>query len=387
VFYFNDMEGKPTNENPNLEEILRAREQRLLLESERTIVHETPYPNLWTLELLKQIADQAEEIKKEKWGTPMFELDLKKQGCGKVLIKDESVNPTGTHKDRLAYAIAEQIAGTAKMLHRLYTEESPEMWGHDKDLPSRNSIERYSMITSGNAGMALAKTFNKFRLPPPKLLLDKTTSPEIINELLKENADVYLCNLGNQELNADDIHTLTNSNFGRDLTSETRDDRGLWQIYYIKLAEEIFKESPDNVFVPYGSGNLYEGLVSDQRVFNRGPAKANILGAEPMDPKTKAVMLSASAKPFKFFVQENMDDFRKYNLTGPFTDVNKLPEKFIEEAYHVYQEHGVRAGYSSAAGLGLYLARYRKSPQLTEGKTVVVNTGRGLVKKDWGEFK
>ena len=158
------------------------------------IIQEIPYPEFWTLELAYKWAKEIpENIEAEGHETPLIELDLTDEDYGKVFIKNEadrSVNPTGTMKDRIGRSLAYTYKANARwaLEYRgndpLYAQRFPEM-----------RIPRYSMLTAGNAGMALAKTFEAFDLPPPKLLMDKHASDEVLRKFRQARADIYLADL------------------------------------------------------------------------------------------------------------------------------------------------------------------------------------------------
>lgn len=346
------------------------------------VVRETPYPVFWTMEKLEQIASQYEKLETEQRETPLVALDLKKEGYGQVLVKDESVNPTGTHKDRIGLAMAQQLAFEVKRKLNLY-RETPGLYEQRKDDYGLNLIKRFSLITSGHGGIALSKIFSKYNLPPPKLLLDEHTVPEILQALMETNADIYLTDLKQKTLLPEDILKMTNNDSGEDLTSQNTDLLGYWRIYYQKLAEEIFSQNPEQIYAPYGSGNLYEGLISGQGLQQGKAWKCNIYGAEPENPMTKAVMLYAASKPYKYFDPLEMSKIQQQGRTGGLTGVYKISEQAIEDAHAIYQRHKISAGYSSAAALALYMTKYATNKDSRRGKTIIINTGRGIVKKDW----
>ncbi len=356
----------------------------------REIVQEIPYPKLWTPELLKEVAEKEAELDREHLDTPFVNLDLSQEGFGHVLIKDESVNPTGTHKDRLALAIAEQFVYETKMFKYSVLQNDPETWKRRSDNLRDNSINRFSLITSGHGGMALATMFKKHELPPPKLLLDTHTDPDIIEQLKKQNTDIYLIDLGMATLTTKDVLELTNNQLGSDLTSQNLDYDGYWRVYYQKLAEELFEQKPDQIYVPNGSGNLFEGILSAQTIdytaghglHKKGKTinDIDVFGAEPETADTKAVMLYAPSKPFKYF---DLKGIHKNTMGTDGPGVFTVSETGIEQAYQIYQKHHIQAGYSSATAMALYLKRFREGKVSEKDKVIIVNTGRGIVKKDW----
>lgn len=94
-------------------------------------------------------------------------------------------------------------------------------------------------------------------------------------------------------------------------------------------------------------------------------------------------MLAAPSKPFKYFDPKTIKSFRKNHSTGKLTDVYKVSESSIEQAHELYKGYGVKAGFSSSAALGLYLEKCKQNPKLISQKNIIINTGRGIEKKDW----
>lgn len=92
-------------------------------------------------------------------------------------MKDESVNPTGTHKDRMAWKIVCEYRNflIAKKMGLV-----------------KGPLPQFSIISSGNAAIALAYFLEKYNLPKPKILIDDDTPSKIRSYLKKIYYEVYV---------------------------------------------------------------------------------------------------------------------------------------------------------------------------------------------------
>lgn len=377
----------------------------------REIAQEIPFPEFWTLELAQKWASEIPEgIEHEGHESPLVELDLTKEGYGIVFIKNEadrSVNPTGTMKDRIGRSCAAEYRYDAKQALEfrnndpVYAKRFPEI-----------RIPRYSMLTAGNAGMALAKTFETLDLPPPKLLIDIHADQKTINKLKKTRADIYLVDLStnpfsgrtstDSPLTKDEILALTNNGFGTDLTSNNSfQDDNPHITFYHNLATQIFSEKPDEIYVPYGSGALFGEILARQRL--GGPLilsgrkmtaeeraqtakqiySIKLFGAEPENSSSVADKLSAPAKPFPTMWEKEMDWYKTEGQTNTETGIIKISENEILAGYELLKKTGQGKGIetepSGSAGLALYMRRWEKGKIKKDAKVIIVNTGKGII--------
>lgn len=319
--------------------------------------------------------------------TPVFPLDLTTEEYGVVSIKDESVNPTGTHKDRPAWEIAAAYRDFAHVLHT----RKVELTGAIAAL----SVPRFSLITEGNEGRALAERLKQHGLPPVKVVVGLRIGPERLEALKRLHVDIYQVDLQNHQLTAEDVKEITNNVNGIDITSAVSLDPQ--EIFYDWLAHEIFNESPDEVYVPYGSGRLMENLLTWQKrnvrkyiADGRGDQRLripldtligiHIFGAEPQDVDSKADKLSAHFKPFTLFKDHDVGYLIALGLTGHNSKVYKVREEYIRQAHTLFERYGVRGEASAAAGLALYMQLVdERTVNPADGKKrLVVNTGKGI---------
>jgi hypothetical protein len=376
----------------------------------REIVQEIPYPEFWTLDFAKKWSTEIpDSLEMQGTETPLIELDLTKDGFGRVLIKNEAdrkINPTGTIKDRLARSCAAIYHHTAKDCLE-FLENDPRY----KKRFAEKRINRYSMLTAGNAGMALARAMEGRDLPPPKLLLDKNVSYKILAELKKTKADIYLVDLSKNTFSGRpseedplmpyQILMLTNNVFGTDLTSTNSEaDENPHIAYYQNLAKQILKQKPDEVYVPYGSGALFGEILIAQRLIRpleiRGRkateeekelgkhmGRLSLFGAEPESNPSIADKLYAHVKPFPTRWENDLAAYKQEQETGPRTGVKKISEEEIKNAFELLKLRGKSLGVetepSASAGLALYMKRWKAGKVKKDAKVIVVNTGKGII--------
>lgn len=100
--------------------------------------------------------------------TPIFKIEV--PGFENVWIKDESVNPTGTHKDRMAWEMV------VTYRNFLLAKEQGQ---------TKGPLPQFSIISSGSAAIAIQALFKKYRLPPLKVLVDSHFVDPSVMAILK----------------------------------------------------------------------------------------------------------------------------------------------------------------------------------------------------------
>ncbi len=352
------------------------------------------YPERMTAELIDQWAEgiplySEADPKNPEWrSTPVRTIDLSSQGYGEVHIKMESdkrSNPTGTMKDRPAWEFA---CGYRDFARRL----SLKMTRDKRISPSDVKIPRFSLITAGNEGLAIARACQKYNLPPPKILMDHHTSQEALSFLTNEYAEIYTGDLSIKALTHQEINTLTKNKNGVDLTSLILNDRNA--VFYDWHVHEAFNEKPAIIFMPYGSGRLMDGYSYWQhrtgqnavrgtrdprlRIDPLRVADMSIVGVEPA--KMDRTIADKAAAPFKPFLLLNDNDrayLREQHLSGRFTGTKLALEEEIEEAFEYFLNHDIEAEPTGAIGLAMYLRFFRDKLIDHREKILVINTGRG----------
>ncbi len=291
-------------------------------------------------------------------------------GFDNVCLKDESVNPTGTHKDRMAW----EIIVTYKNF--LITKRNGQITG---DLP------HMSIISSGSAAIAIQTQLKKYNLPHLKVLIDAGIKPEIYRALDQLGCEVYETDLSKKSLTCREILFLTNNQTGFDITSNSALDPSTR--FYDWLSYEIINSSPDYCFIPFGTGNLYENILNVNKKEVSSDAhdprfqgdintlrKCNFIGATSNNPKTKADKLYSPHLPFVHFDEQWIRMYRYAGFCGPDSNVHSLKERYLEEAMKIATTQGIQCENSGIAGLAMLLQMKNRLPK--NKKMLIVNTGK-----------
>ncbi len=363
---------------------------------ERVILQEFPSAEPMSMPLMEKWGDgiplygECDPNNPEWRKTRAVRMDLRKYGYGEVTVKDEGdpeSNPTRTIKDRPAWELATLYRDWARGLYlRMRCGEIT------RDDLCRTQIPRLSLITAGNEGRAIAEVFAKYNLPPPKLILDMKTPQERLEKLKKLHADIYLVDLSRRELTPRDIKALSNNSHGTDITSVK--EIAPEAVFYDWQVHEVFNLVPQEIYVPHGTGRLFDNyLYWQRRTFNNAVSSAkdprlnapavdvigmHVFGAEPQTPDSIADKLTAKFKPFLIFKNEDVETAVNFLHTGKKTWIHKVLDEKIAEAHAIMLKHGIEAEPSAAAGLALYLMRYEKGLVNDRTRVVVVSTGIGI---------
>src|SRR3989344_885290 len=322
---------------------------------DRIVVAERNYPLMLSWELVEQFADgipahMHSDRARNGWAwtiTPVVPVDLQQEGFGTVYIKDESQNPTGTIKDRAAWELTALYRDFARAL---YLKQK----GKGR---IEQPVPRLSCITAGNVGRAVSEIYRRFGLPPMKLLVDISVSPERLQILRGLHADIYMADLGRNVFEKDDdkvkrpytaqeIKLLTNNVKGIDITSVMALEP--WAVFYDWHVHEAFNENAAEIYVPYGSGRIWENYLTWQQRTIRNDATGrrdtrlqvsaekviamSILGAEPEVLNSKADKLTKSFNPFALFDDQDARALNALSFTGQHTGVYKVSEAKIAQA-------------------------------------------------------
>lgn len=300
--------------------------------------------------------------------TPTYKIEV--PGFSNVWLKDESVNPTGTHKDRMAW----EIVVTYRDF--LLAKKRGQI---------RGPLPQMSIISSGSAAIAIQTQLKKYGLPNLKVLVDFELDPQITDSMQKLGCEIYEVNLARKPLGWKEILTLTNNLNGFDLTSSEALDPTTR--FYDWLSYEIINSSPEYCFIPFGTGNLYENLLNINKrevsTRNHDPRfkgdveklrGCNFFGATTNNPKTRAIKLYASHLPFVHFGEQWVKLYKYAGYCGPESDVHLLREGYLDKAMEIAQAQGINCEYSGIAGLALMLQMKDKLPK--NKKMLIVNTGK-----------
>ncbi len=300
--------------------------------------------------------------------TPTYRIHV--PGFTNVWIKDESTNPTGTHKDRMAW----EIVVTYKDF--LQTKERST---HQSKLP------QMSIISSGSAAIAIQHRLNQYHLPPLKVLVDTKIGKNILTTMKKIGCQIYTENLSKKQLEWKEILALTENQDGFDITSNEALDPTTR--FYDWMSYEIINSSPDYCFIPFGTGNLYENILNinkreiktenhDPR-FDGNPEKlrrCNFFGATTNNPESKASKLYSPHLPFAHYDEQWIRFYKTAGYCGEQSSVRIVEEKNIDQAMELAKKQKIQCEPSGIAGLALLLQMRESIP--SNKKILVVNTGK-----------
>jgi len=301
--------------------------------------------------------------------TPTYQITV--PGFSNVRLKDESHNPTGTHKDRMAW----EIVVTYKdflMAKKLWLREGP--------------LPKMSIITSGSAGYAIQTALKQFGLPNLKVLIDISLDTSIEKHLRDAGCEVYQTDLSKKILSPREILKSTNNEDGIDITCGWALDSSR---FYDWLAYEVINSSPQRCFVPFGTGNLYENMVAinqKELAYHSGGndprfkgeseilRRCNFLGATTNNPKSKATKLYSYHLPFVHFDEQRLKFYTYAGFCGQHSNVYPIEEAKLDEAVELLTQQGVAVEPSGAAGLALLLQMQDDVPK--DDKILIVSTGK-----------
>ncbi len=300
--------------------------------------------------------------------TPTYQIDV--TGFSNVWLKDESHNPTGTHKDRMAWEII--VTYHDFLLAKKHAQSS-------EPLPSM------SIISSGSAAIAIQTQLRKYKLPNLKVLVDSAISPTNLAYMKKLGCEIYETSLSNKPLHWKDILKLTHNPNGFDITSSEALDPTTR--FYDWLSYEIINSSPDYCFIPFGTGNLFENVLNINKrevsTSNHDPRfKGNVdklrqcsfMAATTNNPNSKAGKLYSPHLPFVHYDEQWMRLYRYAGFCGPESNVYNMKEEYLDEAIVLSNELGIKCEPSGIAGLALLLQIQEKIPK--DKKILIVNTGK-----------
>ncbi len=300
--------------------------------------------------------------------TPTYKIKV--PGFSNVWLKDESVNPTGTHKDRMAWEVV--------ILYRNFLTAK-------KRGQLKGPLPIFSIISSGSAALAIGRMLKSYGLPRIKALVDEKISQALYTAIRTSNCEVFKTDLGRKALSSEEILTLTKNKDGFDLTSNT--GIGLEIGNYDWMGYEVLNNSPDYCFIPFGTGILFEKVLElnklevgyarhDPRFHGNVEVlrNCNFMGATTKNPKSKADKLYAHYFPFPKITPDWIRFYKKSGFCGAMTEVYEVEEKYIDEAYAVAQSQGINCEPSGIAGLALMLQMKDRLP--SNKKMLIVNTGK-----------
>jgi len=298
--------------------------------------------------------------------TPKFPASetykIKVPGFTNVWLKDESTNPTGTHKDRMAW----EVLIKAKRYH----------------------IKEISLISSGSAAMAIQHFFTLYNASTVlKVLVDRTMNPVIKQHLVQAGCKVYETDLSLKLLSGKEIKDLTENVHGIDITYREVLDR-YNDNYYDWLSYEILNSTAQHCFVPFGTGDLFINILIiaerefNNRIFKHDPrfrgdinviSRCNFFGATTHSANTRLDKLFSYHLPSLKDYNDYLASLIGNNRIGNSSAILDVEEEFLEEALHLAHEQNITCEPSGIAGLALLLQNKNDIPK--DDKILIVNTG------------
>jgi hypothetical protein len=300
--------------------------------------------------------------------TPTYKIEV--PGFSDVWIKDESFNPTGTHKDRMAWEII--------VTYRNFLLAK-------KNGQTSGPLPAMSIISSGSAAIAIQTQLQKYNLPNLKVLIDPNSELSNLPLMKSLGCEIYETDLTAKPLYWKEILELTNNPEGFDITSSEALDPATR--FYDWLSYEIINSSPDYCFIPFGTGTLFENILNVNKneilAINHDPRfegnveklrRCNFMAATTSNPRSKAEKLYSPHLPFVHYNEQWMRLYKHAGFCGPDSNVYLLEESFLDQAIELADKLNISAEPSGIAGLALLLQLKTKLP--SDKKILIVNTGK-----------
>ncbi len=311
--------------------------------------------------------------------TKTYRIDV--PGFENVFMKDESTNPTGTHKDRMAWEVVIKYKSLIEGLK----------------YKSKDSLPQMCIISSGSAAIAIQHLFNLYSIPTKlKVLVDIHLSKSIKQDIVDIGCELYEYDLSEKLLSTDDIKAITDNKNGIDITYREVLDPA-HDNYYDWMSYEILMEKPDYCFIPFGTGDLFINVLNivkseyfnsyvtkhDPRFFSslERIKNSHFMGASTNLPNSKMEKLFSNFLPtkesFKKYIREMIDE---YGCIGDRTDFYYVEEQFVEQAIEIADSQKISFEPSGLGGLALLLQMKDSIPK--DNTILVVNTGKTKMLKE-----
>jgi len=294
-------------------------------------------------------------------------VKLKIANWDNIWLKDESHNPTGTHKDRMAWEV------TIQAVH--------------------NHWKEISLISSGGAASAIQHLFNLYGVATKlKVLMDVHTEQGIVKSLEKMGCKVFLHDLRDKMLLSSEIKKLTENHEGVDITYRSTLD-GNNMIYYDWLSYEILNFEPDYCIIPFGTGDLFINLLNivekevntDSLKLQNGDPRfdsnisqiknCHFIGVRATNEGTKMDKLYAAYLPTLDHYKQKL---KRLTLTGAIGEKSEIHEirndAGLLEALQIAAHNSIETEPSGIAGIAWLLGNELSLNH--DAKILIVNTGK-----------
>lgn len=298
-------------------------------------------------------------------------------------LKDESINPTGTHKDRMAWEI-----------YLWYENEIIKQISRPN---GKIALKSLSLISSGSAAYAIQDILSKKGLPNLRVLMDTDTSKEVVNRLQKKDCKIYQCELDNVEFSSKEILERTDNENGLDITYGQEFDTSK-AIYYDWLSYEVLNQNPNWIFIPCGTGDLFNNIIStnskemDKKVASKRffgnkqiLSKCNFMGAANNRKSSKMKMLYSAFQNKRLDgINRKIENLIEKKHCGNSSRIVIVKEKYLESAMEIAGYFNLNFEASAISGLGLFLqlSVNNKIKIKDNEKIIIINTGKCKVLND-----
>lgn len=295
-------------------------------------------------------------------------------GFNNVWIKDESTNPTGSHKDRMALEIVVQYKAFLESLK----------------FKKRHNIPQLSIISSGSAALSIQHMLNLYRIPTRlRVLHDISLKLEILNNLEQCGCLLFPCDLSLRQLTSEEIKQRTENFNGIDLTYREIIDPNN-DNYYDWMSYETINHNADYCFVPFGTGDLFINILKiAKREFINSLVSRNdsrysgsietlrrtiYFGATTDLKDSKLTKLYSAYLPSFQSHLKYLEECKKVMSCGSETSVLRVDEKYVYKAAEIAADNNLIFEYSGIAGLALLLQI--KESISPDARILIVNTGK-----------
>ncbi len=331
---------------------------------------------------LTQIVNQIKPASHSDPSKPEFPLDSPRFPASEtktmningkeVLIKDESTNPTGTHKDRMAWEI---IIYYRRKLQSLINTENDII-----------EVPQLSLISSGSSGIAIQNLLNRFGLPRLKILIKSGFNKDVYEKLESIGCEVFQKDITIKKLKRKEVLELTGNINGIDVSFRDAIDPAQIE-YYDWLSYEILNQNPTTVIVPFGSGELFTNILNVNRnecLLNKNDKrftgdtkilrKCKFFGATTTKKDSKYYKLCSYFFDCEKFNSDQMEMYKRLEVCDSSSKVYDIDDEFYEQAQLVSSKTGISFEASSLSGIALYLQLEEQLKK--EEKVLIVNTGK-----------
>lgn len=340
----------------------------------------------WNAALVDEL-QQSEGIVKPG-NTPIVVPRERIYGVEKLLIKDETRNPTHTFKDRLAY---EMIRPLLEEVRQGKTPK-PMTFGSISYGNTAKAMGYYVAALNKLAGKEVARAV--VFVPPS--IEQKTFGPdtegrsvpavEILDDL-KKTCTIIPIDLSKKVYRAKDLEALArkhNAVIGQFVDITEGLNRPAYVNIIIETIEQQLRFSPDYAIVPFGAGILCNEIID--YVAEHG-LKTKVIPVSSGDPQTIAVMLYG---PIWVDTVKLLADGKAYTRHEPIDRKGRPRKKYV--VYHVgdddlraamgeLHQNEIHAEPSGASGIALLKHLKEINPAFDPKRhtVLVINTGDGLL--------